>query len=284
MRRDRVEKGTAQRIWQSGDAYNAEYNFINFNRDGLGVSYGMKAPEFRDYMSGYGYTDREMDAIRAWKDKAHVSEWDRAYRAGGEPAAKKAIQDVAMDYDLKVRKLLLQRGFALRKGNVVECDMPNVVKRNTAVLKPLALAFQKIASDKSYGAEDTVGAVLSMVQTAIRYQIPPMVENGRHIGGLLPPVKALLSGWGDCDTKTGVAASVLSNWNGVRMVGIAVPGHYLMAIRRIPGKGDMFVRYEGLEYVLVEPAGPAWLPPGSVGADTASLLENSNGYVIEPFF
>ncbi|HOW90423.1 MAG TPA: hypothetical protein PL037_09070, partial [Elusimicrobiales bacterium] len=207
MRRDRVEKGTAQRIWQSGDAYNAEYNFINFNRDGLGVSYGMKAPEFRDYMSGYGYTDREMDAIRAWKDKAHVSEWDRAYRAGGEPAAKKAIQDVAMDYDLKVRKLLLQRGFALRKGNVVECDMPNVVKRNTAVLKPLALAFQKIASDKSYGAEDTVGAVLSMVQTAIRYQIPPMVENGRHIGGLLPPVKALLSGWGDCDTKTGVAAS-----------------------------------------------------------------------------
>ena len=68
------------------------------------------------------------------------------------------------------------------------------------------------------------------------------------------------------------------------MVGIAVPGHYLMAIRRIPGKGDMFVRYEGLEYVLVEPAGPAWLEPGQVGVHTKELLAGREGYRVEPFF
>ena len=110
-----------------------------------------------------------------------------------------------------------------------------------------------------------------------------MVENGLHTGGLLPPARALLSGWGDCDTKTGLLAAILGNWNTARMVGIAVPGHYLMAIRRLPGKGDMFVRHEGLEYVLVEPAGPAWLEPGQVGVNTAAILSGGEGYQIEPF-
>jgi hypothetical protein len=52
----------------------------------------------------------------------------------------------------------------------------------------------------------------------------------------------------------------------------------------VPAKGDMFVRYEGLEYVLVEPAGPAWLEPGQAGRHTAELLAGSDGYQIEPFF
>ncbi len=284
MRTAPVEKGTSQKIWQSGGAYMAQYNFINFNRDKLGVSFEMTAPVFSAYMAGYGYTDEEMAALKAWRNKAHAAAWDQAYRSGGKPAAEKAIAGVLLDYDTKVRKLLFQRGFALRTGNIIECDIPHIVKLNIETLKPLALSFQKLASEKSYGAEETVGAVLSMVQTAISYQIPPLVEGKIHIGGLLPPARALLMGWGDCDTKTGVAAAILSNWSGMRLVGIAVPGHYLMAIRRIPGKGDMFVRHEGLEYVLIEPAGPAWLEPGSVGSATAALLENSAGYAIEPFF
>jgi hypothetical protein len=279
-----AEKGTSQKIWQAGGAYMAQYNFISFNRDKLGVSFAMSAPEFSAYMAGYGYTDEEMAVLKAWRDKAHPAAWEQGYRSGGKSAAEKAIANVALDYDTKVRKLLLQRGFALRIGNVIECDMPRIVRRSAETLKPLALSFQELATKNRYGAEETVGAVLSMVQTAIRYQIPPMMDGKRHIGGLLPPAKALLSGWGDCDTKTGVAAAILSNWSGMRLVGIAVPGHYLMAIRRIPGKGDMFVRYDGLEYVLVEPAGPAWLEPGSVGSATAALLENSAGYTLEPFF
>jgi hypothetical protein len=284
MRSDPIEKGTSQKIWQSGDTYMAQYNFINFNRDKLGVAFDMPVPAFMAYMAGYGYTDEEMAALKAWRNNAHAAAWEQGYRSGGKPAAEKAIAEVALDYDTKVRKLLFQRGFALRTGNVIECDMPQVVKRNVETLKPLALSFQKLGSENRYGAEETIGAVLSMVQTAIRYQIPPLIEGKMHIGGLLPPAKALLSGWGDCDTKTGVAAAILSNWSGMRLVGIAVPGHYLMAIRRIPGKGDMFVRYDGLEYVLVEPAGPAWLEPGSVGSATAALLEDSAGYTVEPFF
>jgi hypothetical protein len=280
----RTEIGTSQKTWKENGVINAQYRFINFNKDKLSVSFAMSAGDYNRYLAGYGYSDAEIAALRDWREKAHQHAWNQAIVAGGKIAAEKAIKEVALEYDTKLRRLLLQRGFALRTGNVVECNIPGIVKRNIPLLQPLAMSFQKLALNGGYGAEETVGAVLSMVQTAIRYKIPPMLEGGTHTGGLLPPARALLSGWGDCDTKTSVAASILGNWSGMRLVGIAVPGHYLMAIRRIPAKGDMFVRYEGLEYVLIEPAGPAWLEPGTVGGNTAALLEGSAGYAVEPFF
>ena len=35
--RNKTETGTSQRIWHAGAALNAEYHFINFNRDKLNV-------------------------------------------------------------------------------------------------------------------------------------------------------------------------------------------------------------------------------------------------------
>ena len=108
--------------------------------------------------------------------------------------------------------------------------------------------------------------------------------SGIHNGGFWPPLQTILGGWGDCDTKTGTLASILRNWVQMRMVGLALPEHYLLAILRIPNKGDLFIEYQGLQYVVVEPAGPAWLAPGTVAEHTQNLLEASQGYRIEPFF
>jgi len=280
----RTEKGTSQRIFREGPALKAEYRFINFNKDRVAVSFGMAQRDYKNYLVGYGYSESELSALRAWRDNARQAAWKNGFLKGGRPEGEKAMAEVDTDYDTRLRALLRARGLALRAGNLVECDMPAIVRRNTSLLKPLALAFQKISSKRGYSEEELVGAALSLVQTAVRYKIPPSIENGLHTGGLLPPARALLSGWGDCDTKTGLLASILGNWNTLRMVGIAVPGHYLMAIRRLPGKGDVFVRYEGLEYVLVEPAGPAWLEPGTVGTHTTALLSGEESYKVEPFF
>lgn len=283
-RETRTEKGTSQKIFRAGDSYNAEYHFVNFNKDSVGVNFAMTARDYRTYLSGYGYSEADMAALRDWREKTRQAVWKQAYLKGGKPAAEKAISGVDIDYDTKLRAMLRSRGLALRAGNVVECDMPVIVKRNVQLLKPLAMALQKVATARKYAEEDLIGAALSLIQTALRYKIPPATENGLHTCGLLPPARALLSGWGDCDTKTGLLAAILGNWTGIKMVGIAVPGHYLMAIRRLPGKGDVFVRYEGLEYVLLEPAGPAWLEPGMVGAATTALLSGREGYRVEPFF
>lgn len=283
-RETRTEKGTSQRIYREGSALKARYNFINFNKDQLGVNFGMNSRDYNGYLAGYGYSETDMARLKAWRENARQEAWKAALPAGGKAAGKKALAAVDDEYETRLRALLRSRGMALRAGNLVECDIPVVVKKNIKLLTPLAAALQKLASEKGYSDEDTIGAALSLVQTAIQYRIPPGIENGLHTGGLLPPARALLSGWGDCDTKTALLASILGNWSKMRMVGIAVPGHYLMAIRRLPGKGDMFVRYEGLEYVLVEPAGPAWLEPGTVGTHTTALLGGQEGYRVEPFF
>jgi hypothetical protein len=283
-RETRTEKGTSQRIFRAGGDLKAQYQFINFNKDRVGISFGMRAQDYRRYLADYGYSEADVQALRAWRETTRQAVWKNALQRGDKAAGEKAVADVDTEYDTRLRAMMRAHGMALRAGNLVECDVPLIVKRNTALMKPLAMSFQKIAAERGYSEEDLVGAVLSLVQTAVRYKIPPDVENGVHTGGLLPPARTLLSGWGDCDTKTALLASILSNWNGLRMVGIAVPGHYLMAIRRLPAKGDMFVRYEGLEYVLLEPAGPAWLEPGSVGTHTTELLAGSEGYTVEPFF
>lgn len=283
-RETRTEKGTAQRIYREGSLLKAEYHFINFNKDRLNVSFSMQDAEYRRYTAGYGYADADLDILKSWREKARREAWEKAVPQGGKAAGDRAVAEVDMDYETKLRALFRSRGLALRAGNTVECDIPVIVKKNVKLLNPLAMAFQKVASARKYSEEELVGAVVSMVQTAILYKVPPAVENGLHTGGLLPPGRTLLSGWGDCDTKTALLAAVLGSWPGLKMVGVAVPGHYLMAVRRIPAKGDLFVRHEGLEYVLVEPAGPAWLEPGQVGTHTRQLLAAREGYRLEPFF
>lgn len=279
------ESRTTQRLLQTKDSYIAEYGFQNFNRHWLQVQYQAPKTAYGVYCDGFGYAKDDLDAIDAWHNKARQG----AYKFAISAKKTQAQLDAAMaklkaERDKKVADYLASRGFKLRPGGIVMADVPHIVRRSAEPLRPLAMAFERIAVAKSYDSESLVGSVAAMAQTALHYRIPPVLEDGRHTAGIMPPLKALVRGWGDCDTKTGVLASILGNWNAMRMVGVAVPGHYLMAIRRLPGKGDLFVRYEGLEYVLVEPAGPAWLEPGMVGQATTALLAGNEGYKLEPFF
>ena len=41
------------------------------------------------------------------------------------------------------------------------------------------------------------------------------------------------------------------------------------------------MEYEGLTYVLVEPSGPAWAPPGVISDYTQKWLEARDGVIIE---
>ena len=242
------ENRPSQRVRTAGDSISVDYGFTNFNDDRLTISYSLKKSALAAYEARYGYTQAE---ARAAAD---------------------------------VRAYMSSRGFRMLQGNVVIPDMPKIVKENTVLLKPVATAFDGVAQQRHYDQADLIGAVASLAQTAMEYRVPEPVVGQKHTGGILPPVSALLRGWGDCDTKSGVIASILSNWPHMRLVGIGPPGHYLIGVLRIPNKGDLFVEYQGLQYVLIEAAGPAWLPPGTVADSTQDLLAGADGYRIEPFF
>ncbi len=276
---------TFQRIQKSGGTRAASYGFQNFNKDKLEVSYQLADKDFRPYNESFGYTKEGLAEVKAWRENARQSVFKLAVKQGkSQSSLDNAITALDKEYDQRVKDYLGSHGFRLMKGNIVTVDMPGLVKKNSALIKPLSLAFEKIANTRRYRSGDIIGSVLSFVQTAMYYKQPDPVYKDKHTGGVLPPITAVLLGWGDCDTKTGLLGSILSNWAQMKMVGVGVPGHYLMGVLLIPEKGDLFLEYQGLQYVLVEPAGPAWLPPGQVGEATMLLLNGREGYKIEPFY
>lgn len=275
---------TYQRLRKTAGYRSAAYGFQNFNRDRIEVSYQLAEKDFQPYNSTFGYTKEGLADIKTWRENARQSVYRLAVKQGRTQAQlDAAVAALDKEYDQRVKDYLAEHGFRMLRGNVVTVDMPGLVRKNGPLIKPLALAFEKIATGKRYRSGDIIGAALSFVQTALYYKQPDAIYKDKHTGGVLPPLTAVLLGWGDCDTKTGLLASLLSNWGQMKMVGVSVPGHYLMGVLLIPDKGDVFLEYKGLQYVLVEPAGPAWLPPGQVGEETMQLLNGREGYKIEPF-
>ncbi len=275
----------SQKIGETGDAFSAEYGFQNFNRDRLKLSFLFKKADFAAYEARWGYTNAELKALKAWQaqaDKAALADASEHDRSQAE--LDRAVAAIAAEYLRKRNDYLASRGFTVSRDNSVSVDMPRLVRDNAPLVKPLALDLEAFGRKKRYDPDDVIGAAAAMVQTAMLYKVPPDMVGDLHTGGLLPPVSSLLKGWGDCDTKSGVLASLLTNFPRLRMVGISVPDHYLVGVLGIPHKDQAFIEYQGLQYVLIEPAGPAWLPPGSVAETTLALMGRGDGYKIEPFF
>lgn len=274
-----------QRIGSRGDILFCEYGFFNFNSDFLKVNYQLPRQALAEYCAGYGYEDEDIRRLDRERRRSYDGATDFVRsRSLSQGHLNELVRNIDRQHKLNLKVYMAGRGFKILPGNVAQVDMPDLVKRNIPRLQKMAQAFERIARQGRYDSAATIGAVTSFVQLALRYQVPAKVRGNRNTGGILPPLEALLKGWGDCDTKTALLASILGNWDLVRMIGVALPRHYLMGVRRSPGKGDVYVRYRGVDYVLIDPAGPAWLPPGQVGADSIACLQSDEGYAIEPFF
>lgn len=273
---------TWQKIENEQGLINAEYGFLNFNSDSLRIGFSIDENALASYAGNYGYTDGELKALRNWYETALHDAYTYAVKNKlSQKQLDASSAAIEATYKNRQQSLWTERGFKLR-GNVLSADIPAVVKRNVKNLRPVAISLNDIADKMDYDPETLVAAAVSMVQTAIAYKVPPDINNGKHTGGILPPMESMANGWGDCDTKTALLAAILSNWDGIRLLGVSIPKHYLMAVLRSPGKGDIFVEYKGLQYVLIEPAGPAWLPPGKVGETTLEYIKSSDGFALEP--
>ncbi len=251
---------TFKKSMLSDEIYELQYKFQNFNRHKLTAEFTVVQAELESSISEFGYSKGDLDKIY------------QQYSPQGEGV-----------YTAKVHEYFMKRGFRVISKDTVVADVPLMVRRNLKRVNGMALALQRLGEARSYDSEDLIGAATAMVQTSMAYRLPPTIENGRNIGGIHPPPKALVDGWGDCDTKSALLATVLANWRGIRGVGVALPQHYLIGIARIPRQGDMFVEHGGVQYILIEPAGPAWLPPGTVTDDTVALINAAHGIPIQPF-
>lgn len=261
----------------------AEYQVRNFNNDLIQIEFSMASDQLEEYWKGYGYTQADLDSLLEWQKKALKD----AYQYVVDHSLKQADLDrmgaeIKEEYRRKFRDLMISRGFKYKQEGVLVPDIPGIAKRNIDNLNPVALEIGRIAKAKNYDALDVVGAALSLAQTGLEYERIPLKKQERTIGGIYPPLAAILEGKGDCDTKTALMASILLNWDAARLIGVGMPNHYLIGMLRTPAKGDAFVEYNGLSYVLMEPAGPGWSPPGNISEYTLGILNAGNQIALEP--
>ena len=250
----------------SGD-YRVSASFVNFNRDPLTIVFALAQNAIRQSMTEFGYSEPEATALGMSCDG---------------PCTQ-------TDYDRRLqqyyRDQALMTTVSAESGRTrVAVDVPTVVQRNRPRLRALAGQFDRLAQAQGYGPEETVGAMVAFVQTALPYARPPEQEGGRDILGFYPPPRALEAGFGDCDTKSALLAAILTNFPGMKMIGVHIPKHYLVGIARVPRQGDAFIEYGGEPFVLIEPSGPGWLPPGTIGATTQTKLNTMAGVRIDPLF
>ncbi|MBI4062989.1 MAG: hypothetical protein HY401_01660 [Elusimicrobia bacterium] len=298
-----------RRIRRKAGSYEFTFGFLSFRRDPLQVRFELDSKIVDQSDMEFGYTEQGLKNIDVWYQNARRSlaqeakddsgavrvtaktqqELNRkiaeikASRQSAQAVLDKKLQELEDEYERKRQEYFESRGFKLLPENKISASIPWLVGKNWRRLMPVAVAFERVRAEHNYDSQDVVGAALAMVQTALDYRVPPREEANRRLGGVLPPMTALARGWGDCDTKTAALASILLNWDQVDIVGVGLPGHYLMAIQDIPDRGEAYVEYRGLNYVLIEPAGPRWSAPGEVSDETLAKLNLASGVSIEPF-
>jgi hypothetical protein len=239
--------------------------FQNFNQDALTLQFELDAGAVRESLAEFGYAKEEIDALLKDCTGCDQAEFDR------RAAAFYQSRGIATEMQSSGRLKLT-------------VDVPKVVERNKPRLKALAQALGRIASERNYGPDQTLGAAVAFVQTALKYQLPPNTEAGRNIIGFYPPPRTLELGLGDCDSKSALLAAMLAHFSGVRMVGVHIPKHYLVGVARVPRHGDAYIEYKGEPFVLMEAAGPAWRPPGMISDQTRDALGTMQGVRIDPLF
>jgi hypothetical protein len=252
-----------QRSEEEGGDTRIVARYVNHNRDPLSISFLLPSQAVREASAEFGWSATETTAMA------------------------QTCACTQEEYDRKVEDYYRSRGVAWRQtdaGRRLHVDIPRAVERNRPRLRALAAEFDQLASARSYGPDEALGAMLAFVQSALLYQPPPDLEGDRDVLGFFPPPRALREGFGDCDTKSALLAAILTNFPGTRMIGVHVPRHYLVGIARVPRPGDAFIEYQGEPFVLIEPSGPARLPPGQIGPQTQAALATMNGIRIDPLF
>ncbi|MBI5882852.1 MAG: hypothetical protein HZB91_07095 [Elusimicrobia bacterium] len=251
---------TFKRTPLSKDIFEIQLKFRNFNNDPLTVEFPLVQADVDGALREFGHSKKELDEVF------------QKYGKQGQAA-----------YEEQVKLYFVSRGFRIVEKGTVAVDIPQLIWRNMKRVNGLALAIQRVGERLRYDSEEIISAATALVQTSIAYRIPPDAERGRRIGGVHPPPQVLNEGWGDCDSKSALLGALLSNWKGIKGVGVALPRHFLIGIARVPRQGDVFLEHKGVQYVLIEPAGPAWLPVGQVSEYTTELLDKMNGVPIQPF-
>ena len=153
------------------------------------------------------------------------------------------------------RQKLLQRGFELLDENTLVVDVGQVWRWNLRRIRPYS---QRIAGNVNLN-EPLYKFMLSFVQE-IPYKKPPDQRSGLVVLGVLPPVEALAAGYGDCDTKSLLFASLVDDGRGPEVILLRGPEHMIAAVECGESEAGYKIKVYGKVFLLCECSHGVWLP------------------------
>ncbi len=195
----------------------------------------------------------------SWNLPAGMEETRKARALAGIEELKAWLDRELPSHDARIRAAIYRRRGLLLKDRTLSIDYERLIREGTG---PLSDCFQALAaSGRGSGVRPFMGVLLAFFQE-LGYEIPPDEVEGRQTLGLRVPTDVLVSGRGDCDSKSVAFASM---WRRLptHLVFIVVPGHALVGVEAPALPGERTVRLGNRTFVLCEVAGPAKLRPGA---------------------
>jgi hypothetical protein len=186
-------------------------------------------------------------------------------------------QDKALDQYLKDNYYSHFRSHLGQEA--VKPDHLRYILENTAALLPIAQAvYDKLPSNSETRAY--VNLVLSWVQSIPYNELKNRItSNG---AGYLPPLSVVANNQGDCDSKTVLMASLIRSLiPDVKMTMVYLPNHALLGIVLPFRTNEQTIEIDGMDYLLMEPTGPAKIPLGEIANSSARDIAG-NMYSLEP--
>ena len=158
----------------------------------------------------------------------------------------------------KVRQYEMSKGLFMLDDNLIEVDKSAVLHYYSPhYFKPIAEMI--ISSLADYGKDtrrDRIEMTIRFIQD-IPYGIPTDKNKQRHYGGVIPPPKVLIEGFGDCDSKVLLFVGILIYLiPGDDIIFLNQDDHVLAAVKEKPEKGLTYIEYKGQKYLVAETAGP----------------------------
>ena len=188
-----------------------------------------------------------------------LNKWQRAMNQSQEQAFDQYLED---HYYSHFRSHLGQKA--------VKPDHLRYISENTKALQPIAQAlYESLPTNSSTRAY--INLVLSWVQSIPYNTLENRVtSNG---AGYSPPLAVVNNNQGDCDSKTVLMASLVrSLLPEVNMTMIFLPNHALLGIVLPFRSNEQTLKVKGIEYLLLEPTGPAKIPLGKIANSSAQVL------------
>ncbi|NHE58976.1 hypothetical protein [Cyclobacterium plantarum] len=157
------------------------------------------------------------------------------------------------------RQRVMQQGMFRRFDNYLKADYDAIVGYYAPVFgKPIAelIRAQLRAMDKD-NRLNRIEMAMKFVQD-IPYGVPKDRKAGLHRGGIHTPPEVLISGYGDCDSKTLLFAAILSYLIDPEDILFFLQDNHVLAFVAVDGHnpGGTFLIENGRRYYMAETVGP----------------------------